>query len=38
VEDWLKFSSEMESMRTGVEPPDEPRKPKNSILSRLPQK
>ncbi|HMR99444.1 MAG TPA: hypothetical protein PKK96_12985 [Anaerolineales bacterium] len=37
VEDWLKFSSEMESMRTGVEPPDEPRKPKNSILSRLPR-
>jgi hypothetical protein len=38
VEDWLRFSSEMESMRTGTEPPDEPRKPKNSILSRLPQK
>jgi len=38
VEDWLKFSSEMESMRTGIEPPDEPRKPKNFILSRLPQK
>ncbi len=37
VEDWLKFSSEMESMRTGAEPPDEPRKPKNSILSRLPR-
>ena len=38
VEDWLKFSSEMESMRTGIEPPDEPRKPKNSSLARLPQK
>jgi hypothetical protein len=38
VEDWLRFSSEMESMRTGTEPTDEPRKPKNSILSRLPQK
>jgi len=38
VEDWLKFSSEMESMRSGTDPAPESRKPKNSILSRLPQK
>ncbi len=39
VKDWMKFSSELESMRTGVDPnpPGQKRTP-TSILSRLPQK
>lgn len=36
VEDWLGFSSELDSMRTGVEPEPVKRRPKDSILSRLP--
>jgi hypothetical protein len=36
VEDWLRFSSELESMRTGAEPEPPKPKPKDSILSRLP--
>ena len=40
VKDWIRFSSELESMRSGAD--SEPRPPqkrtKNSILSRLPQK
>jgi hypothetical protein len=38
VEDWLRFSSELESMRTGIEPEPVAKRPKNSILSRLPPK
>lgn len=38
VEDWMGFSAEMESMRSGVEPEPEARRPKNSILTRLPPK
>jgi len=38
VEDWLRFSSELESMRTGIEPEPVEKRPKNSILSRLPHK
>lgn len=40
VDDWLRFSTELESMRSGTEPnpPDPKRRAKNSILSRLPQK
>jgi hypothetical protein len=39
VEDWMRFSSELESMRSGIDlnPPAQKRS-KNSILSRLPQK
>ena len=39
VQDWMRFSSELESMRSGIDlnPPSQKR-PKNSILSRLPQK
>jgi hypothetical protein len=39
VQDWMRFSSELESMRSGVDlnPPAQKRS-KSSILSRLPQK
>lgn len=39
VEDWMRFSSELESMRSGIDlnPPSQKRS-RNSILSRLPQK
>lgn len=39
VQDWMRFSSELESMRSGIDlnPPSQKR-PKTSILSRLPQK
>ncbi len=39
VKDWMRFSSELDSFRTGIDlnPPTQKR-PKNSILSRLPQK
>jgi hypothetical protein len=39
VQDWMRFSSELESMRSGIDlnPPAQKRS-KNSILSRLPQK
>ena len=39
VQDWMRFSAELESMRSGVDL-DQPaqKRPKNSILSRLPQK
>lgn len=36
VEDWLRFSSELDSMRTGTDPEPPQRRPKESILSRLP--
>lgn len=38
VDDWMRFSTEMESMRTGTDPDPAPRKPSDSILSRLSQK
>ena len=40
VKDWMRFSAELESMRTGVDPNPKPaqKKQKNSILSRLPHK
>jgi hypothetical protein len=41
VDDWMKFSAEMESMRAGAgSPPSapQPRRGGNSILSRLPRK
>lgn len=39
VEDWMRFSTELESMRSGIDinPPTQKRQ-RNSILSRLPQK
>ena len=39
VEDWMRFSAELESMRSGVDlnPPSQKRR-RNSILSRLPEK
>ena len=38
VDDWMRFSSEMESMRTGTDPEPAKRRPSDSILSRLSQK
>ena len=38
VEDWLRFSSELDSMRTGTEPQAEEKRKRDSILSRLPQR
>ena len=39
VKDWMRFSSELESMRSGVDPNPPPRKrSRDSLLSRLPQK
>src|SRR5512138_1212595 len=39
VKDWMHFSSELESMRSGVDPNPAPQKrPKDSILARLPRK
>ena len=39
VRDWMRFSSELESMRSGIDsgPPSQKR-PRDSLLSRLPQK
>ena len=39
VKDWMRFSAELESMRAGIDlnPPSQKR-PKRSLLSRLPQK
>ena len=36
VNDWMRFSSELESMRTGTGPVNPQQKRNNSILSRLP--
>jgi hypothetical protein len=36
VNDWMRFSSELESMRTGTEPVNSQQKRNSSILSRLP--
>jgi hypothetical protein len=39
VEDWMRFSSELESMRSGVDPnPPVRKRSKDSILARLPRK
>jgi hypothetical protein len=39
VKDWMRFSAELESMRSGVDPnPPGQKRPPRSILSRLPQK
>jgi hypothetical protein len=38
VEDWMRFSAELESMRSGIDPNPPQKRPKNSILSRLPEK
>ncbi|RPI92243.1 MAG: hypothetical protein EHM40_13635 [Chloroflexi bacterium] len=40
VEDWMRFSSELESMRSGVDPnpPVRKKRSKDSILARLPRK
>ena len=40
VKDWMRFSSELESMRAGIDlnPPSVQKRPKNSILSQLPKK
>jgi len=40
VKDWMKFSSELDSMKSGIDPkPPRERKPQsNSILSKLPKK
>jgi len=40
VKDWMKFSSELDSMKSGIDPnPPRAKKPhSNSILSRLPKK
>jgi len=38
VNDWMRFSAELESMRSGVNPEPPQKRPKNSILSRLPKK
>jgi hypothetical protein len=40
VDDWMRFSSELESMRSGIDPnpPAQKKRSKDSILARLPQK
>lgn len=39
VQDWMRFSSELESMRSGIDPnPPAQKRPKDSILTRLPHK
>ena len=39
VKDWMRFSSEIESMRSGIDPnPSPPKRKKSSILSQLPHK
>ena len=38
VEDWMRFSAELESMRSGIDPNPPQKRSGNSILSRLPQK
>ena len=38
VQDWMRFSAELESMRSGFDPnPPAPKRSKNSLLSRLPR-
>jgi hypothetical protein len=39
VQDWMRFSAELESMRAGIDPnPPAQKRSKSSILSRLPEK
>ncbi|RPJ20599.1 MAG: hypothetical protein EHM33_28125 [Chloroflexi bacterium] len=40
VQDWMRFSSELESMRSGVDPnpPAQKKRSRDSILARLPRK
>ncbi len=39
VQDWMRFSSELESMRSGIDPnPPAQKRPRDSILARLPRK
>jgi hypothetical protein len=39
VEDWMRFSTELDSMRSGIDlNPPARKRPQSSILSRLPQK
>ena len=39
VKDWMRFSSELESMRSGIDPNPPPKKrSRDSLLSRLPEK
>ena len=39
VKDWMRFSSELESMRSGIDPnPPAQKRPRDSLLTRLPQK
>ena len=40
VKDWMRFSAELDSMRAGIneDQPPAQKRPKNSILTRLPQK
>jgi len=41
VKDWMRLSSELDSMKSGVDPnppPAQKKRPKNSILSKLPPK
>ena len=39
VKDWMRFSSELESMRSGIDPnPPAKKRSRDSLLTRLPQK
>jgi hypothetical protein len=39
VKDWMRFSAELESMRSGIDPnPPTQKRSRDSLLSRLPQK
>jgi hypothetical protein len=38
IKDWMRFSTEMESLRIGGDAPDPVRPPNESILARLPRK
>ena len=39
VKDWMRFSAELESMRSGIDPnPPAQKRSRDSLLSRLPQK
>jgi hypothetical protein len=39
VKDWMRFSAELDSMRSGVDlNPPSPKRPRDSLLSRLPRK
>ncbi len=40
VDDWMRFSSELDSMRSGIDPnpPAQKKRPRDSILARLPRR